>query len=398
MKTTLLSPFAQYLVFGMLIFSLLVSPFSARAQTTLQDLTDQLDALAASLLTVGAAVRASTTLTEPERLVLMTQLITVSTEILNLRKALAAYYPVTVPVVEVTAEDVGLYRIIVKYNPVSSVATTTLYYDSYATTTMVYNLPTLLSVAGFDGKMRSLRTEVTNLLFADTGVRTYDLDDLMFVSARNPIRDIGSIAPNSTTAQNLAGKIGVHSIVDSVTVYPGYNTGSIVIGTDQDESVVLNLTYDTDDNNYDYRAEAFITTPYDAFYSFFWDDEGYDEATPIASDGAYNATEADIESYIVDLFDTVPFTSEIPNFPDKLRQFLVRSTTYTETNSSGYWSGRDCFDDPDKVVVNEFVRYVLDGFGAQYYDVDNITNYISQVEYDEDHFYSSRCRGVRTYF
>lgn len=382
-----------------LLFSVIGTPATALAQTP--STADQLQTLATSLSSVGALIAASPQLTDADRLLLLTQLVTISKKIIEIRQSsyLPAYTAYLNPALDSdagkeTAEAAGLTRVRVAFNPTTNQAVTEIFYKT-TVQTATHTFTELATAPNFEQKMVNLRSLLSAKISADTNIKQSDIRQLMHVSGRDPLRD-SPIAQNSATANYLSNKFGQHSIVNKVLIRPGNGVGSISILSDQGESLVLTLANEVDPNSfffrpnkYSYSYEFFIPTPYDAVASLLDPTAG---PIPVISQVTNNVTESDIKKYILSLFNDVPFTSKISNFEGKLLSFLIQNpTTYKTSSGVGTDSGVDCYYASDEVVVNEFIDYLVGGIAVQHEDLATIKQYSAPIEGDPDSFFSGSC-------
>jgi len=95
----------------------------------------------------------------------------------------------------------------------------------------------------------------------------------------------------------------------------------------------------------------------------------------------------------------VPFTSKISNFEGKLLKFLTQNPTYYETSYSSVAENKlDCYSASDKVVVDEFIEYLVSGVAVQYEDIDSIKHYIAPIKNTEDSFFVGSCSSKSRMF
>ncbi len=396
MKISILKTLSTRLVVLAVFFSLVFSPVSASAQTV--DISAQLNSLVAALASIGDSIAGSSYLTEEERYTLLTQLIGISTQIMALRGAGTATQvdPLETEAAKDTAREAGLTRVLVNFDPATNQAVTAVTINSRVTQT-TYTLPELTSSLFFTDKIGRLREIVAMRVSDETNVKYREVYDLLFVTALDPERT-RPIMVNSSVATYLANNFAKHSILTKIQILPGDGTGTIKIFTDQDDFVELTLTRESD-------SEGFVSTTGDFFYTreYFTDDdinpsEVFDSSAdgmvpqPRAFDSERNIPEAEVEIFLTTLLNDIPFTSRISNFGSKLTRFLVGNPTTMRDSSSTPEDRRDCYSSGDKLVVDEFIEYVVEGLEAQYEDIPSITEYVAPLESDEGLGCSARTR------
>lgn len=395
---------------GLLILALwgvLCMPVATvEAQTA--TVSEQLQSLTVSLTTIGNQIAVSPNLSETDRLQLMTQLVAISNQILQLKNGAQAANsyadylnpPPDTDATKKSAKEAGLTKVRVRFDSKTNEANTEIFYGSKVKAVQ-YAFTDLTAIADFGNKIDSLRTKVAAAISADTDIKQGDIRKLVEVSARNPVRD-SRITPNSALAIELANDFAQYSIVDSVAVLPGNGEGTIEISTDQDEALVLSLQREFDEDGFYYRPSQYtysyrfyIKTPFDILDAAF--DES-DELVPKVSESTQEVPASEIEEYVTSLFNEVPFTSTIADFETKLIKFLTENPTQYRTSFSTVDSiDRDCYAKSDKVVVNEFIAYLVNGLTVQYEDPEEITTYIAPIA-SEDEFYSGSCTNKKRFF
>lgn len=408
---------------GLLMIMLVLSPFSSvkaevvGAATATLSASDQLDALSIALVAIGSAIATSKTISDTDRLILMKQLVAISSQIVQLKSVAVFQLPfvmttstssaTTTAAAErkkATAKSAGLERVKVSYDiKTNKSIIETRFLTSSKNSTTTYDFTGLNSVSGYTKKVALLRELASIEVSSTTNIKFADVEDLLFITAREPVRD-SYISPNSATAVYLAENFAQNTIVNRVKVYPGLGYGAINIITDQGESLTLVLQKDFVD------TERFVSskTTYSYTYSFYFPSPGdstYDRESgvttfiPKVSHTLSNVSDTEIMKYIVTLFGRVPFTSQVPNFSTKLLAFLTNNlTVYSQTGSviPGF-TEPDCYSETDKLVVTEFVKYLVDNLEAQYESPDKITKYISPVQ-QADEREQIGCLNTSKYF
>lgn len=387
---------------GLLIMILVFSPFSfVKAEVTKVDSTklspsDQLDALSIALVGIGSAIATSVSISDTDRLVLMKQLVAISTQILQLRNGVVFKLPFVMTIAtttaaaesrKVTAKSVGLERVKVSYDILTNKSIVSTRYTAPAkNSTSTYDFTELNSVTGFTKKVALLRELAGMEVSSTTNIKFADVEDSLFLSAYETVRD-NYIAPNSATAIYLADTFAKNSIVNRVEIHPGIDSGLIKIITDQGESLELILQKDEVDRDrpmagsptYSYTYSFYFPSPLDSTYDR---ETGLTTVIPKISQKSLSVTDVEVMKYIVTMFGRVPFTSQVPNFSNKLLSFLTNNRTYYSQRNSILPStiGPDCYAPTDKLVVTEFIKYLVDNLEAQYEDPEKITQFISPLQ------------------
>ena len=396
MKTSIFKSISTKIVVAALLVSFVVSPVSVSAQTT--DISAQLTALQAALISIGGAIASSQSLSDTDRFNLLTQLVAISTQILSLRGSTSVVSnpdPLALEATKDSAAEAGLTRVNVSFNPATNEATIAVTQNRNTTrTTRV--ISEVASLPLFESKIERLREVVAMQISNDLNVKYLDVYDELFVTARDPLRD-APVPPGSAIAAYLAENFARYSLLEEIRIMPGDGRGMISIHTDQDEIAELTLMREVDGdggllNTYAYSFQYFINDRINPYYSptFVRDDEP--EPLPRATESASGVTEVEVRFFLRSLFNEVPFTTQISNFDTRLTRFLVENPV---TQDGALPVGRDCYSSGDKVVVDEFIEFVVDGLGAQYEDVPSITTYIAPQESDDR---GSGCSGTSRFF
>ncbi len=393
MTISLFKTVGTKVVVGAIFFSLLVSPVSTFAQssegsTQTTDLAAQLNTLTAALSSIGAAIAGAGYLSENDRYNLLSQLIVISSQIMALRGS-STYVPVdpySGEATKDTAREAGLTRVRTTFNPATNEAVTDVTVRSRTTRT-TYSFPELASSPIFMDKLVRLREILALRVSNDLNVKYDDVTELLQVTARDPIR--ASVVPvNSSAATYLANNFAQHSILTRIKVLPGVNVGKIRIFTDQDDSVELTLArmadsegYVSSSGNFTYTREYFINDRLNPYTVYDSSSESM-VPQPRAFDSDTDISQAEVEVFLMFLYNDIPFTSRISNFGSKLVRFLVDNGVSYD-GSSGSDTQRDCYSSGDKLVVDEFIEFVVDGLEAQYDDIPSITHYLAPLVSDD---------------
>jgi hypothetical protein len=388
--------------------SLISTPAAVLAQASVSS-SEQLELLSSSLNAIGNLIAASPNLTEADRLTLMTQLVAISGQILALRQGdykstYDAYLnpPPAADADKEAAKDAGLTRVKVAYDYESNEAVTEIYYGT-TVKKATHTFTELASVSSFEQRMADLRTVLSTKISTDTNIKQADVRRLMQISGRDPLLD-KEVATNSATANYLLDKFGQHSIVDEVQILPGNGEGAIAIMSDQDETLLLTLTREVDSDGYyynppqySYSYQFFAPTAFDIL-SF----SSNEDAGPklIISQVTTEVPTDKIKDHISTLFNDVPFTSKISDFEGKLLKFLTENSAYYETTYTTVDDDDlDCYYASDKLVIDDFIDYLVSGVALQYEDIEDKKHYIAPIfNHDDDDFGSGGCAAKRRMF
>lgn len=398
MFTKLITTFTKSLTALLIVSSLSLTPIGVSAQMA-ENQPSEIEVLYSTLIAIGGMIASSPVLTDNERLTLLTQLVSVSTAIMQMQTAGTPTVSLQRQRVDVVAETTketatraGLDRVLVVFNPSTNAAAVGVTYGNRTSTT-TYNFPEVLATPGFDEKMIELKRVAVAEISNRENVRIEDVDNLTFVTARNPVRE-RSIAQNSITALSLVENFAQNSVVNSVVVAPANGVGSISINTDQDESLVFTLTRERDSEGqitspatYTYNYSYYASTPGDIFTDT--DFEGTYVPRPKMFESVTGATERSITAFLMPVVDIIPFASRISNFDSKLIRFMVQNPAVYESgtnNPPSNLSRLDCYSASDKVVITEFVKSLIDGLEAQYYDIDEIISYRAPMAQPQSEF------------
>lgn len=391
MKTSIFKRISTKVVIGALFLSIGVSPLSVSAQSP--DVSGQLNMLQASLVSIGTAISSAGYLSDTDRLNLLTQLVAISTQITSLRgrNTVTVVDPLAAEAAKDSAEAANLTRVRVTFNPATNEAVTEVVVRSNTTRTTEV-ISELASVTQFTNKIARLREIIAMRVSNNLNVKYVDVYEELFVTARDPLRD-GPVPQNSAAATYLAENFAKNSLLEEIRIYPGAGMGVISIHTDQDDIGVLTLAREVDSdgnilNTYFYQYQYFIDDRINPYFTTTFSRDDDPQPLPRATQTASNVTETDIRAFVRTLFNEVPFTTEISNFDAKLMRFLVQNSISNDGNAN-----TDCYNSGDKVVVDEFIEYLVDGLEAQYEDITSLTQYITPVvDRDRGFGCSSRAR------
>lgn len=381
------------LIVALLITIMAYAPLAtvSAQQPTTEEMFNQ---LTASLLAIGQAITTSPNLTDAESLELMTQLIAVSNSIVTLRETYRMRGLISGPLPsseegKVTAEEAELERIIVAYDSATEVIDVTM---RYSTTTIErsYNFTALASSTSYGEKLSRVITDMETQLSDQTGVLRDDIEEVMFVTSWNPIRDTTAISQNSALARRMAENFAKFSIIDRIELRPENGRGELEFYTDQNESLRLTLARNLDENGtflgtYTYIIQFFFPSMLTSVMTGtgFIDEEPQEVAQYEQTD--VEVEEEEVLDFVIGLFTDVPFTTAISNFDDKLMRFLTRNTTYYASDNLSVSNPEvlDCYRASDKKIVTEFVTFLSEGIDVQFENVEDMLHFVAPIQSEE---------------
>jgi hypothetical protein len=426
MKSYIFSP--RIALTFLLLCALLVNvaATSVSAQTSAEsDQNDQtLEALNLSLAQLGESIRLSDDISDAERVSLYISLIEVSRAILTLQPAR------TVRMIEAEAEldqgtvdpkDIDLYKVVVQFDAETYEAEATLFYSEdaesakngdvyieYTTEVNEYSLALPADGVGsvsFTQRVDDARSQIIDILVDEYDLqRVKLLDDMVFVSSRNPRRDVGpSIATNSAEGNRLLDDFGKYSVAQSVEVRPGVGQASIIITSDQDEKLIVRIARDMPPVPGGRGGGAYIAQqdPEDMEYIFSYDFYSVTVADSVTRERGeepvihpkVTSTQDEISreritEVLLRFFGGVPFAAEIDDIEEKALQFLTENnaqfvvtedvgatrTTYPEAHAD------QCIARGDVLFMNEMILQMLDGLETQYIPQESLIKYLFRFE------------------
>jgi hypothetical protein len=391
-----------------LIVLLAVSIFPTRFVVA-NSIEEQTLQLMSTINSLGEVIRTSPAISEAERVSLFTQLVQLSTAILNLRLLGHSTSP-SVQSKE-RAEDVGLEQVVVRYTPATNIATIQMIFATSTPQERRFEYRSLSEVADFSDHMTQLKniaiTDVSNIL----NIRESDIRERIMVSARNPIRDSRIFfTPNSALAEELALKFGAHSIVTGAIVYPSQviQAGeerdeikgfSIAFTTDQNETLVTTVTRS---GNTFFGRRYTLTTEYflnDAFLMSGINPDLRQGQLPTAFTSLQNITESELKAEVSALFGQIPFASQISDYENKVLRFLFDQSTYLQVGEWQQYSNenRQCYNRADAIIVREMAYQFLKDSGAQALVAPDDVLVVAPVV-TIDNSYALSCRNVQRVF
>ncbi len=389
----------QLLTVFLLCFSFVFTPLSSSVALAQEmSIEEQLALLSLQLVELGTIIMNSPDIPDEERLVLMQQLVLISEQIIALQQM--SYTPPPPPPDMLSAKDADLEAILVEFNPKTNLAKTTINIKG-KDVIKNYDIAGVREAQVFSSKTSFLRQEIIKDISATYNVVESDVKSLLWLTARDPIRD-GYVVQNSTEANKMLERFSLDSIINKIVVAPGFDVGSIEFFTDQDESLKLSLLREFEDisesdrirlNTYTYTYEYFVSTDLDGVFD--QGPEGEFIKKPKILSGGRGVDRNDIEDEIISMFNQLPFTSQVPNFDQKVLNFLTENPTFYQTTRPADEADLDCYSNSDKVLVTEFLRYLASGLTSQYEEVEGIVNYIAPQQIDPEGYGASCERKTR---
>ncbi len=370
----------------------------AVAQTSSRE--QQINALSATLVTIGDTIRTAASLSEAERLSLYTQLVSISNAIVALRNADGQS---DVPGEEEEVTDFIRALLAYDYKKPNEVVVTTYYASSSAQTKKV-NYSELSNYTTFAQKMSAVRkfgaydiSELVNL--PQTEVRR-----LTHITGRNPARGDGVIK-NSQDAYKLTEDFGITSVINSVNLFPGDGIFTLQISSDQNETATFEISENDRGSDpretinqkprYTYHYTFRLTDPKDIIWVF-----GRDEDPEILVEDTNTAMEKDeIIDLIVSLFGKHPLAKEIESYNDKIFQFLMNNKSYLFASERAYYrpEDRNCYDEADVAVMTELAGSLLTTMKVQHDSVVELFSLQAPV-LSNDGGTSKECRNIKQVF
>ncbi|MFN3188712.1 MAG: hypothetical protein ACK42D_04200 [Candidatus Paceibacteria bacterium] len=391
----------RFIILGIICVTFLGAPVvSTVAQTTTR--TQQLEALSATLIVIGDSIRTSTTLTEQQRLNLYTQLVGVSNAIVALRRNEVGPAPTNTGVTQ--SQD--LSRVVLKYdyNRPTEVRAEVQFATS-TSRTFTWQYPQLLDSRTFGSRMSALRQFGSYDIAREFGISQSDARRLIYLSSRNPDRDLG-ISKNSAEANKLLADFGKYSVIEKVEILPGMNKARVQLTSDQDEFLVIEIHRNQIDNDrdiqtrdgdkYNYRHAFSLTDVNINRRNMGPDETDIDVISEIVE---RNIEKDRVKEILVSLFGKHPLTREIDDYDNKLFKFMLENGAYVSIgdNARPTPSDKTCYDPADVLVVNELVTSLIAEMKLQHYAVDELLNITAPIQVEE---YTNRitCYGVRKFF
>jgi len=361
-------------VVGTLMMLLVVLPIKPTFADTIDE---QLAALTTAIANLGEAIRTSPTLTDGERLSLFTQLVALSNAILSLRQA-RDQRPTVTPPTKQTAEAVGLERIILRYEPRTYAVAVEVSYATSSKREFTLNYPGLARYENFNSQIQWLRHFAKRDISDRILVVEKDVDQLVFVTTRNPARD-SLIIQNSRAAEDLATNFGSHSIVTRASILPSriiqsnddspslrndqFHEVTIALYSDQEEALVTKIRrrsgMNVSEPEYTLSAQYMLLSTLDG--GPFRSRDSLEEPLVIINRNLIELDEDELKKEVRSLFQRLPFTAQIRNYESKLFRFLFdqNSRLVVEGNRRHTESEQECYDSADLLVMRELGHYFL---------------------------------------
>lgn len=274
-------------------------------------------------------------------------------------------------------EDISY--IVNNYNDTNLTITSIIYLKSSTTTiTSSYVFPDLARATQPTARLLQMRKKVLALYANNFATTTKAIDQLSLFSARHPWRNMASPSPDQLDV--LVGLIGKYSIIDRFVVVPGNGRGLIIMESDQNERLILqiltNLASDRDRRS-PYRAGTYNLSyqvefyhPSDPKVTFDHDDRS---PRPAVEEVIYEVEKSEILNKLATLLTGLPKMDEITDFPTKFVKFVTESHAVIKISSDA--GGRtdinishqqkNCFNDEDEALMLAFANKIIDDSGYQ---------------------------------
>jgi len=390
---------ARFVIVSIICLTLVFAPtLPVVAQATTR--AEQLEALATTLVSIGDLIRTSPTLTERQRLDLYSQLVGVSNAIVALRQ------PATAPVTTDTVERQDISRVILSYDyerPAEISAE--VRFATSSPQTFTWRHPQLLENTTFGSRMSAVRQFGSYEIGTEYGITQSDARRLVYLSARNPLRDL-PVAINSGDANKIMLDFGTYSVINDITILPGFGTGSIQLRSDQDELLEMEIYKNQIENEYNQRTQDGDKYHYRQVFSLSRVDDIPRHRGPEDPDLKIvteiverNIDKERVIEILVDLFGNHPLTEEIDDYEEKLLKFMLENGAYVTVGDNARPTPRDktCYDDADVLVVNELVGSLISGMKIQHAPVEELLNITAPIQVQE-YTTTIRCYGVKKFF
>lgn len=377
--------------------TLVVAPTTVAVAQTDTVRTEQVKALAATLLQIGNAIRTATNLTETERIILYTQLAPLSNSVAALNST--SVNSAMTPRSRATGKEIGLERVILSYNYRRPSEVTAI--ARFATSTpqnFSFSYPALLNYQTFSSRMTAARQFAANDIAQKIDMLRQDIGRLTFISTSNPARgDFSQI--NSPIAYELEEDFGKYSIINDVRIYPGNGKAKIEIKSDQAEVYIIEIIRDPNGRSsggskYSYKQTFKIIQGLNNFSNL------RDEDSEIVTDHTFdNLDKKELTDLLLDLLGNHSSMTEIENFEEKLFEFIIENKTFLlaggmARDMSEY---RNCYDPGDVTVMKGLATSILRTMELQAEPVDDALLLQAPIQDSIGGWYK-RCVSVKKYF
>ncbi len=369
-----------------------VAQTSSRAQ--------QIEALSATLVTIGEAIHTAPSLTDAERLALYTQLVGVSNAIVALRNAEG-----TDTANEDAADVIQLERAVLTYkykNPTT--VEVVAYVASTSPKTLTYDYPQLLEYESFGQRMSAVRQLGSYDIGKEFGISQAQARRLTHITGHNPAR-ANVFFKNSEPAYILADDFGKNSIIQTVDIYPGSGIGSIKLLSDQGET--LTITIKKNPKQTDPKESASDDKKY-SYQSIFQIDDAINLIDGDPKEGnsgiIIDTLSRDLEKdEILDLFTSLfgrhPLATEIDDYENKILKFMLENGAYLFVGDRAQHTegDRNCYDESDVLVMKELAGSLLSTMKVQHEPVSEVFQLLAP-SFIEERSTQKECKNVEKIF
>lgn len=413
MKSELVFRHIKTVLWGVAVAFILQIFFTTPATAQTQEMTqeERLETLRETLGTLTTVVAESEAITADERVELLRQLVELSRAITALERVMALQSlglraaPDT-ETDDLHPEDIGLYRVIVDFDPVSHQADLTAYFlteDSdierdplaaeYEEETASLTLDRSSRDLDFAGEVNYAEDQVVNFLMQEYDFTDeLEVDRITYMSARNPVRDQNVAIPhNSEVASELFTSFGVHSVITDVMVLPNSGRGAIVFVSDQQESFMLSLEplFTTEYDSSDHEGRQVATGDYAYAIEFYADsrisniknngsDDTEEQSEPPKVSWSDSDEKDEVLEVINDMLTEIPLTATLRNADEDFLAFMTANGSSYQRNED-MLVNRDpedvCIDEGDQIIMNEYILSLLSGLEFNYLPNDELVSY-----------------------
>ncbi|MFW6210168.1 MAG: hypothetical protein ACOC4E_01605 [Patescibacteria group bacterium] len=360
-------------------------------------LEEQIEELREQLDRLGNRISFSDRVDPYERLVLLQQLITLSTQVLELQ--LLVQQGGEEPGEAVTADEVDLEQVVAHLTPADqTVNVDMLYLDEDGVETIEsldFTLAGVASDSRFSRLIAEAREQTVEAVAVETALTNRSIGERTVVSAENPqMATWLAMDPDdpdrAELGEELFAQFGASSVIEQVLVFPGDENGRIIITSDQNEALEIKLVRTTHP-----RLDAL----YAFTYTYYVLEPGqlsalYPTTNPPTFQPAYIEVEEEIEPAFLPLtidmtFGDIPFVEEIRGFEHRFITFMINNQTAIQAPSSQFgtvsplYQPVQCLSQNDRVVMEGFINALIDELGFQNaYDLP--VRFIAPVNFSVD--------------
>lgn len=406
MNTTLSFCGLRWAVAALLLVTLFVTSAPAAFAQAPTDTDVAIAALLVSIDAIGQEIRSSSTISEEDRLTLLTQLIQLSQAVMVLQEvALQQRISEYTNTQEGTSGNSALgndnvYRFVAVLDQEDNDAEVTTYYTrdtprTYRSESQVVAYTTSSDSLSFAEQVAAIEDQISRVIADSAGYDAAEVKGYLFMSARNPLRS-EPFRQNGLAASTMGLDFGDRSLIESVTFLPGVDKGTIRVASDQYEYVTFDISKDSD-TAYSVTASLFINGPGD-----HRSETRNDELRPMLIDSQTNLNKREVIDFIEGSFSNLPFAKQLDGLEDAFISFMTENETQYLFGKGGTPTQEQliaCVDPADKLILDEFVVSLLQGMKAQFINVPELVKYVVTLRYDSDRSSRERhCLNEQSFF